>query len=76
MSKFIEGMIECPFYLKEGERFISCEGLLKNSSSTTHRFKSNDEKRSYEFDLCCVDGGKNCPHYKNLMLLYENGEKA
>ncbi len=76
MAKAIEGVIECPFYLKEGDGFISCEGLLKGSTTATHRFKSDDEKRSYEYDFCCVNGGKRCPHYRNLMILYERGEKA
>ena len=31
MSKLIEGKIECPFYIKEGEYFIRCEGVLKNT---------------------------------------------
>ncbi len=72
MSKMIEGRIECPFYLKEGERFISCEGVLDNTSST-HRFKSNEEKRKYEFTVCCVNGGKKCPHHRTVSVLYERG---
>ena len=42
MSKFIEGQIECPFYIKEGTAFITCEGILEKTS-TTHRFKNNKE---------------------------------
>lgn len=76
MSKAIEEVIECPFYMREGDGFISCEGLLKKSTTATHRFKSNDEKRSYEYEFCCVNGGRKCPHYRNLMILYERGEKA
>ncbi len=72
MSKTIEGIIECPFYIKEGERFITCEGLFENSS-TTHRFETNDIKRCYEFEYCGVNGGKKCPHYRNIALLYERG---
>ncbi len=72
MSKSIEGIIECPFYLKEGELFITCEGVLENTS-TTHRFKTNDEKLCYERNVCSVCGGKKCQHYRNVSLLYERG---
>jgi hypothetical protein len=75
MSKAIEGVIECPFYKTEGEKFISCEGYLKNSTTVTHRFSSDEKKRNYEYDFCCVNGGRRCPHYRNLMILYERGEK-
>lgn len=76
MSKFIEGMIECPFYVKEGDRFISCEGILKKSSTVTHRFNSNAEKKNYQYDYCCVKNGKKCPYYRSLMILYERGDKS
>lgn len=75
MSKFIESQIECPFYVKEGERFISCEGLLENTSVTTHRFKSDAEKRNHQLSVCCSNSGKKCPHYRNISLLYERGER-
>ncbi len=75
MSKNIEGLIECPFYVKEGERFITCEGLLENST-VTHRFTTNEEKKCHEFDFCCVNAGKKCPHYRNVSLLYERGQRA
>lgn len=75
MSKFIESMVECPFYVKEGERFVSCEGLLADTSVTTHRFKSNEDKRKYQLSVCCVNSGKKCPHYRNISLLYERGER-
>lgn len=75
MSKMIEGMIECPFYIKEGERFIGCEGVLEKTISI-HSFKSENEKKNYEFQVCCVNGGKKCPHFKNVFALYERGERA
>ena len=43
MSKFIDGMIECPFYLKEGERFIACEGIL-SGAHCCHKFDNETEK--------------------------------
>ena len=50
MSKFIEGMIECPFYLREGEGFIACEGII-TGSSCHHRFENDFQKRNYEIEL-------------------------
>ncbi len=75
MSKSIEGIIECPFYIKEGECFITCEGLLENTS-VTHRFSTNEEKRCHEFDFCSIRGGKKCPHFRSVSLLYERGERV
>lgn len=75
MSKLIEGMVECPFYVKEGEKFICCEGLVGKSSAAVHRFKSDEDKVEYQINYCCVNNGKKCPHYRSLMLLYERGEK-
>ena len=75
MSKFIEEQIECPFYIKEGTGFITCEGILEKTS-TTHRFKNNKEKTDYEQRCCCVNGGKKCSHYRNLSVLYERGVRA
>jgi hypothetical protein len=72
MSKMIEGIIECPFYIKEGESFITCEGVLENTS-TTHRFKSREDKRRYEFCVCGENGGKKCSHFRAVSLLYERG---
>ena len=40
MSKMIEGRIECPFYLKEGDSFIACEGIL-NGTKCFHRFQGS-----------------------------------
>lgn len=72
MPKAIEGQIECPFYISEGKRFISCEGLLKGTESI-HRFQDDKDKIGYENNVCCFKGGKNCPHFKIIDSLYETG---
>lgn len=72
MSKLIERRIECPFYLNEGNRFITCEGILKGTK-TTHRFRTNDVKVIYENEVCCCNGGKRCQHFRNVSILYERG---
>ena len=75
MTKKIEGSIECPFYLKEGKGFISCEGLL-NKSECTHTFSSDSDKTRYETKNCCVKGGRSCPHYRAVAMLYETGKRV
>lgn len=75
MSKEIEASIECPFYIKEGERFIRCEGVL-GGTQCIHRFKSDAAKRQHELKLCSTLGGRNCPHYRTVSVLYERGLRA
>ena len=75
MSKSIEGAIECPFYLKEGKRFIKCEGIL-NGTICTHSFNSDKEKLFFENTVCSVFGGKRCAHHRAVALLYDKGVRA
>ncbi len=75
MSKQIESVIECPFYLKEGKGFITCEGVL-SKKACKHTFPTDEEKRKYEIDYCSVKGGRNCPHYRAVSTLYETGKRA
>ncbi len=70
MKKPIEAKIECPFYIEEGERYIRCEGMI-NGTQCTHRFISNERKSRFEERICSVFGGRNCPHYRALCVLYE-----
>ena len=72
MSKAIESMIECPFYIDEGKSFIVCEGLVKNTRSVNH-FRSEAEKKAQEENICSQRCGKKCNHYRALSLLYERG---
>lgn len=72
MSKRIEGRIECPFYICEGNSFIACEGVLKGTNCV-HRFPDNDIKKTYEESVCCSYGGRRCNHYKSISSLYERG---
>ena len=49
MAKFIERLIECPFYLGEGGKFINCEG---EDGKSRHDYfviisKSRNMKRMY-----------------------------
>ncbi len=72
MPKFIEGRIECPFYIQEGTNFISCEGVIKGTSCV-HTFGSEKHKLNYETGVCSTMGGRKCHHYRMLSVLYERG---
>ncbi len=72
MSKFIESLIECPFYIKEGNCFIACEGLIEKTVCS-QSFKKNSDKTEYETKICSVNGGKGCTHHRSVALLYEKG---
>lgn len=75
MSKLIESRIECPFYLKEGDGFIACEGIVAGTRCV-HQFKSNTHKRNYENTVCSSNGGRKCQHYRTVSILYERGLKV
>ena len=72
MPKFIEGKIECPFYIDEGKRYISCEGVIKGTTCV-HSFESEFKKAQHEEGVCSVFGGRKCQHYRMLSVLYERG---
>ncbi len=75
MSKLIESSIECPFYLKEGNGFITCEGVL-DGTQCVHKFADNRQKTSYEVSVCSSSGGRKCQHHRTVALLYERGLKT
>ena len=72
MSKSIESIIECPFYIAEGYDFIVCEGLVKNVNCV-NKFRSKAEKRTQEETVCSQNCGKKCNHYRAVSVLYERG---
>lgn len=75
MSKLIEGRIECPFYIKEGDCFIRCEGCI-GGTECIHRFTDNKEKARYENEVCSVFGGKRCEHHRNVAVQYDRGLRS
>lgn len=74
MSKSIETTIQCPFYIEEDKENIKCEGLLPDTVCV-HLFANSIKKREYEKNVCCVNGGKKCKHYRNVCILYDLGER-
>ena len=74
MSKNIDGMVECPFYIAESKLSITCEGVV-NNSQCVHKFPDYAQKSLHEINYCCCSGGRKCMHYRNVALLYERGLK-
>ncbi len=72
MAKFIERLIECPFYLGEGDKLINCEG--ENGKKYIRIFDNNIDIAEHEKGVCSVDGGRGCSHYKKINRLYECGK--
>lgn len=72
MSKSIEALIECPFYIKENRTCIVCEGSIKNTIAI-HEFRTDYEKQNYQVYVCGENQGEKCPHRQILMKLYEEG---
>jgi hypothetical protein len=68
----VASLVECPFFVTCGERYIVCEGLIKGTSDR-HNFKSAVEKNGYEKNVCSQNCGKSCLHYKRINELYEKG---
>lgn len=49
----------CPFYLKEAQKSITCEGLIDGTCNMT-RFNSEDEKTQYQSANCEMYNYTNC----------------
>lgn len=74
MSKSVENKIECPFYIEETQNYILCEGIIANTTQK-NIFSSNEEKLEYELNVCSINGGRKCLHYRNLHKQYDIGER-
>lgn len=66
---------QCPFYMTTTKNYITCEGILKNTT-TRHTFKTPAMKQAYTQNYCCnIDNFENCLYYQKLLDLYEAGFK-
>ena len=74
MGKFLDFQVECPFYLDEEGTSIICEGVAK-CASCSQNFLTKKEKQKYMSEVCSVNGGKKCHHYRSVAILYERGIK-
>ena len=72
MAKKLEAFIECPCNLDYGDDAITCEGVCDNGV-TKHIFNSRAAFMNQIDNICSKRGGKKCPHYRAVSLLYERG---
>lgn len=53
-ESYISKNVRCPFYRKEKQNKISCEGVTKESSLNLI-FPSIEKRKHYEERFCCAD---------------------
>ena len=71
-ESYISKNVLCPFYHKETQNKISCEGVSKDSSLNVI-FTSIEKRKNYEKRFCCADY-KQC--YIVRMLLEKWDDKT
>lgn len=71
-NKGIDARIECPFFKENIGDSIICESCIPEAKHI-FKFKRAAEKRKYIENVCCVNSGKKCLHYRNMAVLYERG---
>lgn len=61
----------CPFYIKDADKSITCEGLIKGTSDM-RRFQTTKVKREYQEHVCQTrDYAYLCPIAEALTAMYE-----
>lgn len=67
-------LVVCPYYLRENERFIVCEGLMERVEMSLH-FDDQARKIAYQRNTCCTWGyAKRCPNAAALEAKYRAGK--
>lgn len=68
-NKPVEAYIQCPFYLREKENVIMCEGCIGNTCMTT-KFSSAKAKKEHLKSCCYLPDGGACPLAKSVFGKY------
>lgn len=68
MANYGNQDIQCPFYKKDEDKKINCEGAV--TGICTQLFRSKNKKDLYKNEYCCLNY-KNCPYYTLLYRDYE-----
>lgn len=63
-------VIICPYFQRESEQKIACEGVVEDST-TLLKFCSEEEKRRHRRMYCQSYGYEKCPLAKILRRKYE-----
>lgn len=67
-------LVVCPYYLRENERQVVCEGLLEGMEMSL-RFASRIDKIAHQRRVCCSWGYKTaCPYAAMLEARYQAGK--
>ena len=64
----------CPFYERETDRSITCEGLRENSVLTM-RFPARKDKSAWQEDFCMTFAYRRCPLARACYEKYEEPER-
>jgi hypothetical protein len=72
MSNPLEAKVECPFYITNKTNAIYCESCIPDTE-TKIIFKNIKAKSDYIKNVCSVNQGKKCLHYRTMQILYERG---
>ena len=70
MEKIEKKLVECPFYRKNVEKGIRCEGL-RGSTSLQVNFLSLRQRKDFMEGHCCSMDWENCPLAKVLYAKYD-----
>jgi len=71
-----EKLTVCPFYVREADKSISCEGVIDGTVTMT-RFASTEVKVRFQEAACFQYGSERvCPVAKQLATLYLQGDKT
>ena len=72
MPNQFEALVECPFYITNKTNQIYCEGAITDAKNR-FVFETVKAKSDYIKNVCSVNQGKKCLHYRAMMILYERG---
>lgn len=61
----------CPYYVREANKSITCEGTVSGTLSQ-HRFDSEQEMLQFQTQFCCTRTYSRCPHAASLNEKYQN----
>lgn len=69
-TKWIDKLIKCPFYKREENNRIVCEGISERSTLSP-AYEHHDEKMEHMKKHCMsIEGCRRCPIYSLLDRLY------
>ena len=69
MKHYVSKYAQCPFYHKEDQRKLFCEGVEKGTAIQLS-FDTNVHHKDYKQELCCSPNWKDCRIAKMLEEKY------